>query len=125
MGILNRTRNTILVKDIETADSAFRKAVGLMFRKELRKGRGLLMNFGRDSRPGIWMLGMRFPIDLVFIDRRKRVVDLREGIKPMSLNPGTWCVHYPRKSVRYVLELNKGMLKRTGTGIGDVLEFQA
>jgi len=125
MGILNKSKDTILVKDIEIADSAFRKAVGLMFRKNLRNNRGLLMTFGNESRPGIWMLGMRFPIDLVFIDRRKRVVDLRENIKPMGLNPGTWRVHYPRKSVRYVLELNKGMISRTGTGIGDVLEFQA
>lgn len=123
MVILNRTRNTVLVKEFEEAKNIWKKTIGLMFRKNLHKDRGLLMVFNNETRTGIWMFGMRFPIDLVFIDKDKRIVDLREHIKPLSLKPNTWRVYYPKKPVKYILEANKGVIRKTNACIGDVLGF--
>ncbi|NIP40442.1 MAG: hypothetical protein GTN39_02895, partial [Candidatus Aenigmarchaeota archaeon] len=71
MMIKNLTRKKILVKDSEIAKTPWQKTRGLMFRKELAEDSGLLMVFGSDRRHEIWTFCMRFPIDLVFIDKNK------------------------------------------------------
>ncbi len=119
----NVTKNKILVKDLERADSALKKTKGLMFRKDMTKEKGLLMVFERERKHEIWMLGMRFPIDIVFISRDKRIVDIKHSVKPLGKNPKTWKIYRPSKPCKYVLEINSGMIKKTKTEIGDMLEF--
>jgi len=121
--IKNVTKKKILVKNLETATSSWKKTKGLMFRKALESETGLLMVFKNERKHEIWMLGMRFPIDIVFIDKDKRIVDIRHSVKPLGKNPRTWRIYRPSKPCRYVLEVNSGLVKRTGTGIGDFLEF--
>ena len=122
--IKNLTKKKILVKDLEIAKSVGKKTKGLMFRKELAKNSGLLMVFGYDRKHEIWMFGMRFPIDIVFIDKEKRIVEINHSVKPMGKNPKTWRVYRPSKSCRYVLEVNSGIMKKTKTETGDVLDFE-
>ena len=117
MRITNKTKNRVLA-NAEVASSIWSKTRGLMFRKSLPRGSGLLMDFKGEARPGIWMLFMRFPIDLVFIDKKTRVVDIKENIRPLTFSPRTWRVYYPKRPARYVLEIPAGTVKRTGTGIG-------
>jgi len=121
--IKNATKKRIIVKKFEIAKTPWKKTKGLMFRKELAKGSGLLMIFERERKHGIWMLGMRFPIDIVFIDSRKRIVDIRHSVKPVGRHPKTWRVYKPSKPSKYVLEVNSRLVKRSGTDIGDFLEF--
>lgn len=121
MRVFNKTQKTVICERTELAKSYWQKTKGLMFRKSLPRNKGLLMVFGNERRTGIWMFGMRFPIDIVFIDSRKRVVDVKKGIKPFSVNPKTWRVFYPSKSAKYILELNKG--ESQGLRNGDLLSF--
>ena len=58
---------------LEIADTILTKAVGLMFRKEPVP---LLLVFGIQARHSIWMLFMRFPIDLIFLDSQRTVVTI-------------------------------------------------
>jgi uncharacterized membrane protein (UPF0127 family) len=122
--IRNKTKNTILVNETERADSVFSKAKGLMFRSELGKGRGMLFTFGREDYVGIWMLFVRFPIDLIYLDSKKRVVGIFERIRPVTFNPKTWKVYYPVVPSKYIIEVNSGIIRETGTEIGDSLEFE-
>ena len=121
--IKNLTKDKILVKNLETADSIGKKTKGLMFRNSLSEDSGLLMVFGYERRHEIWMFGMRFPIDIVFIDHEKRIVDIKHSVKPMGKNPKTWKIYRPKQNCRYVLEVNSGLMERTKTEIGDVLDF--
>jgi uncharacterized membrane protein (UPF0127 family) len=116
--IRNSTRGTVLCRKTEMAESFFRKARGLMFRKSLGRDSGMLFVFSRPGRFSFWTPFMRFPIDIVFMDSSKRVVDVREGLGP-------WRACRPRGSARYALELRAGTARRTGTGTGDLLEFRA
>jgi len=113
--IINRTRNTVLCRKLETANSVFKKANGLMFRRSLKGG--FLMRFERDSKPGIWTFGMFFPIDIAWIDSRGRVVKAKENAKPWRF------LGYPKKPARAVLELNAGTLKKTKTRVGDTIRI--
>ncbi len=117
--IRNKTRKTILCRETETAGSFFKRARGLMFRKaeSFPKGRGMLFIFSRPGRPGFWTPFMRFPLDIIFLDPSKKVVDIRENLKP-------WRACSPRASAKYALELRAGRARETRTRIGDLLEFR-
>ena len=123
MPIKNLTKKNILVKDFEIADSMGKQTKGLMFRKELVPDSGLLMVFNRERKHEIWMFGMRFPIDIVFMDRDKRIVDIKHSAKPMGKNPKSWKIHRPKEPCKYVLEVNADLVRKTGTEIGDLLEI--
>jgi hypothetical protein len=68
-----------------------------------------------DPCSSIHMFGMRFPIDVLYVDRQHRVVRLQQGIKPWRIGP------LFTKGARYVVELPVGTIERTGTTVGDEL----
>jgi uncharacterized membrane protein (UPF0127 family) len=121
--IINKTKNTILAKEIEIADNSGKRARGLMFRDSLPENQALLMVFPKDSNHKIWMFGMKFPLDLVFLDSGKRVIEIHKNIKPMNLNPRTWKTYCSGKHAKYVLELYPGTVKKTRTEPGDLIGF--
>ncbi|MCD6274991.1 MAG: DUF192 domain-containing protein [Candidatus Aenigmarchaeota archaeon] len=82
--------------------TAFQLILGLMFRKD---GNALL-EFRKERKPKIWTLFMRYPLNLVFLDRNKKIVDLIEEVPPISFNPKTWKTYCPRKKCKYALELD-------------------
>lgn len=91
-----------LPRGLEIADTPRKRALGLMFRKSPRP---LLMDFEKQGNHGIWMLFMRFPIDLIFLDKEKRVITTYKNIKPITLNPKTWKIYRPGSPARYALEI--------------------
>lgn len=94
-------------KTIEYADSYWKKIKGLMFRKSLPKGHGMLFTFGYEGKHGIWMMFMRFSIDIYFLDKEYRVVDCVKNVKPFNpFKISTWRVYTPKKLAKYVLEIN-------------------
>ena len=121
--IRNRTRGTVLCKRVEKAESMWQRTKGLMFRKELHEGQGLLMEFSGDNNPGIWMLGMRFPIDIIFIDSKKEVLRIVEKALPIGFSWRTWRVFHPPVPAKYVLEVPGGSGRSSRTLVGDRLEF--
>lgn len=121
--IINKTKNTILAKGIEIADNSRKRSKGLMFRDSLPENHALLMVFPKKGNHKIWMFGMRFPLDLVFLDSNKRVIEIHENVKPLNLNPKTWKTYCSGKHAKYVLELSLGTVRKTRTGPGDLLEF--
>ncbi len=102
-------KKKFLINDVivaEYIDSFFGRAKGLMFKN---KG-NLLMDFKKECKPGIWMLFMRYPLDLFFLNENFEVVDVAKNCLPMSVNPSTWKVYCPKKKCRYVLEVESGLL---------------
>ncbi len=121
--IINKTKDTILAKEIKIADNSGKRARGLMFRDSLPENQALLMVFPRKGNHKIWMFGMKFPLDLVFLDSSKRVIEIHENVRPMNLSPKTWKTYCSGKHAKYVLELNPGVVEKTKTGVGDLLDF--
>jgi hypothetical protein len=80
----------------------FELAFGLMF----RKGENALLEFRKEGKYGIWMLFMRYPLDLIFLDKNKKVIEIIKNVPPISFNPKTWKTYYPKKKCKYVLELD-------------------
>lgn len=109
--VTNRTRNTILAASLEVADSAAKRNKGLLGRECLLPGEGLWI-IPCESVHTFWM---RFPIDLVYLDRRKRIRKLKSSVPAWRLSA---CL-----SAHSVIELPAGTIRETQTQPGDTLEF--
>ena len=125
MEISNATKKTVVCRHAQVAKGFFRKGLGLMFRKELAKGCGLLMDFSSEGEGmhSIWMPFMRFPIDIVFISADKRVTDVFHDVPPIGLRLRTWKVYAPSAPVKWILELPAGTTILTKTASEDKLKF--
>jgi uncharacterized membrane protein (UPF0127 family) len=111
--VLNLTRNTVLASCLEVADCGAKRSKGLLGRESLQTGEGLWI-IPCEAVHTFWM---RFPIDLVYLDKKKRIRKLRGKVRPWRLSA---CL-----SAHSVLELPSGTIRETRTELGDTLEFSA
>ncbi|MBI1888866.1 MAG: DUF192 domain-containing protein [Candidatus Spechtbacteria bacterium] len=95
------------------------RAQGLAGALTLVEDEGMLFVFGAPGKYSIWMKGMRFPIDVIWIDENKKIIDIREDARPESY-PAYFTPRYP---AQYVLEVNAGFGNRHQIKIGDAAEF--
>ena len=109
--VSNLTRNTVLATCMEVADSAAMRNKGLLGRERISPGEGLWI-IPCASVHTFWM---RFPIDLVYLDRKKRIRKLSSDVRPWRLSACLWA--------HSVLELPPGTIRGTRTQPGDSLEF--
>ncbi len=98
------------------ADSFVKQMIGLMFRQRMGKDACMLFIFSREARHGIWMRNMRFPIDIMWLDSGRRIVDFVEMAMPTSKS-----VYKPDGNAKYVLEVNAGFIKRNRIKKGDAV----
>jgi uncharacterized protein len=107
------TEGGVVVCDrCEIADRTLTRMRGLLGRKGLEPGGGMLLT----PEPSVHMFFMRFPIDAVFLDREHRVVGVRHDLRP-------WRVAGARGAYA-TLELPAGAASAAGIDTGDVLTFE-
>ncbi|NMO09418.1 DUF192 domain-containing protein [Methanobacterium subterraneum] len=113
--IVNKTKGTNL-GNADVANSFFSRFKGLMMVKKLEMGLILKLPSDRSRRAsGIHMFFMRIPLDVVFADSDKKVVDT------VTLDP--WTTYTPVAPARYVIELEIGKIAESNTEIGDEVDF--
>ena len=108
------SKTGVHVFTVEIADTELARERGLMFRKELPPGRGMLFEFQREQQVGFWMKNTLIPLDMIFIDGRGRIVSIAQNAKPMSED-----VIMSGGQVRAVLEVVGGTVRRLGIAPGD------
>ena len=101
-----------LCERCEVPRGSFARMRGLLGRDGLEPGTGMLI----DAAPSVHMFFMRFPIDVVFLDRDRTVVGVRHGLRP-------WRVAGARRAVA-ALELPAGAAASAGVEAGDVLAIE-
>jgi uncharacterized protein len=108
------TRSGVHAFAVELATDAAERAVGLMYRKELPEGRGMLFDFHDEQPVQFWMHNTYIPLDMIFITADGRVVRVVENAKPLSddLIPSG-------RPVRAVLEVIGGTARKLGIAAGD------
>ena len=112
MKIINSTKNTTVCEQVELADSAWSRLVGLLGRDSLPDGHGLVITQCRS----IHMFFMRFAIDVVFVDKDNKAIGIVKRIRPFGHSP-----YYFRASA--AIELPAGGIDKSRTEKGDVLAF--
>lgn len=111
MKIINKTTDTVIALKGKMADTFFSRLMGLMNRAALFPEEALVIT----RCQSIHMFFMRFPIDVVFVDKRNCVVGVVERIQPFQLSP----VFFKSS---YVIELPEGAIARKKISIGDIIE---
>lgn len=92
---------------------------GLSGRHALPADSGMLFMFKTDAPWCFWMKGMKFPIDIVWLNSQKQVVYIVRGAQPSSY-PAQFC---PPEDARYVIEVNEGIVDQAAIVTGSQLQF--
>ena len=90
--------------DITVADSTDERAKGLSGRPRLSEAEGMLFKFSSEEEYCFWMKDMNFAIDIIWLDKEKTVIDLKQNAAPDTY-PESFC---PSEPAQYVLEVSAG-----------------
>jgi uncharacterized membrane protein (UPF0127 family) len=108
------TKNGVHVFSVEVAASDADRQKGLMFRKELPEGQGMLFDFKQDQDVSMWMRNTLIPLDMLFINADGSIRRIAENTEPLSERT------IPSGGpVRGVLEVIGGTAKKLGIAAGD------
>ena len=110
--VRNQSRNTLLADRADIASTSVTRKVGLLRHTGLEKGEGLWIT----PCEAVHTIGMKFPIDVLFLDKKRRVVKIRSDMPRWRMSACLWA--------HSVLELPSGMAAATGTSKGDQLELE-
>jgi uncharacterized protein len=106
--VQNVTRNRDLGDRIRWANTRWLRLRGMLGRPEPQPGEGLLIEPCR----GVHMFWMKYPLDIVFLDKEGRAVALYGELQP-------WARSRTHRAARYALELPAGTIESTGIQEGD------
>lgn len=99
---------------IEVARTDQERATGLMHRKELPEGRGMLFDFAREQEISMWMENTYVSLDMIFIRRDGRILSIAENTTPLSR-----AIVSSKGPAFAVLEVVAGTAKKLGLAPGD------
>lgn len=109
--VSNPVRHSVLGHQIGVADTTLTRFVGLMGRRSLAPGHGLLIQ----PSNGVHTLWMRFTIDVLLLDREHRVLSAYGDLRPFRMTAINW-------KASSALELPAGTIAATNTVPGDLLQ---
>ena len=96
---------------------------GMMFRTSLAPDRGMLFVHRRPGNYTYWMYQTLIPLDMIWMDRTKQIVEIVESAPPCKTEASK-CAHYGgHQAAQYVLELAGGMSRKYNLKLGDQLTF--
>ena len=108
----NQTRDTVLGDAVEAADTSAKRRTGLLKHERLEAGAGLWIV----PCESVHTFFMKFPIDLVYVDKHHKVRKVRHAVPPWRLSA---CL-----TAHSVIELPAGTAKQTRTEPGDELKIE-
>lgn len=101
--------------ELEEAQTEDERRQGLSGRQLLAPDEGMLFVFDRPGRQCMWMKDMNFPLDIIWLDGRGRVISIEQGVAPDTY-PDNFCSD---ADSLYVIELNAGEVADSGLRPGD------
>ncbi|RJQ16951.1 DUF192 domain-containing protein [Candidatus Woesearchaeota archaeon] len=110
--IVNKKTNAVITEHYKNLANPFAQGIGLM----LQKPKPVLFSFSFPRREMITMFMVFYPLDLIFLDDKKKVIELKEHLKPFRN-------YLPQNKFQYLLEMPSGTIKRKKIKIGDVWKF--
>jgi len=107
--------------DVEIADTAKEREIGLMNREHLAKNSGMLFVFEKEDIYNFWMKNTLIPLDIIWIDGNNKIIFIKENAEPCKIEQ---CETFePKQKAKYVLEINGGLADELGIEIGDEIEL--
>ena len=114
MIIKNLTKNKEISGNAQISGNILSQTIGLMLSK--KRNTSLIFGFNKEKIIALHMLFVFYPIDALFLDKNKIVVDKKENFRPFTF-------YKSRKKAMYAIELPNITIKKTRTEIGDKISF--
>jgi uncharacterized membrane protein (UPF0127 family) len=108
------TKSGVQVFSVERATTEEEKTTGLMYRKELADGKGMLFDFSPEQQVSMWMKNTYIPLDMIFIRADGRILRIAENTEPLSTK-----IISSGGLAKGVLEVIAGTAKKYGIAPGD------
>lgn len=99
---------------VEVAVNDAEREYGLMFRTDMAADHGMLFRFDKVQRVQMWMQNTVLPLDMLFLDASGKVTHIVEQAVPYSQT-----IIDSGGPVRYVVELNGGIVQKLNLAVGD------
>jgi uncharacterized membrane protein (UPF0127 family) len=115
---LRRQDGVLIPIKAEIARTDDQRSRGLMGRRSLADGEGMLFVFEQDRILSFWMKNTLIPLSIAYLAYDGRILEIHD-MEPQSLNPVK-----SSRSARYALEVPQGWFSRAGISIGDLLALQ-
>lgn len=110
MNIYNSSKNILIATDVKEAKNFFTRTIGLLFRKSISKDEALIIK----PCSSIHTFFMKFPIDVLFVNKHNQIVAVYESVKPFKVLP----IHFTSS---YVIELAAGSVLDKNIDKGDLI----
>ena len=101
--------------EADVANNFWKRMVGL----SLSRKNNMFFPLPYEDKWSLWMFAVRYPIKMIFIDKNRIVIDIKEA-EPLTLNPKTWKTYFPKENCKYILETPFNLKIR----IGDKVNWQ-
>ena len=108
------SKSGVHVFSVEMATTEQERETGLMYRKELAEGRGMLFDFSPQQQVSMWMKNTFIPLDMIFIRADGRILRIAENTEPQSEN-----IISSGGLTKGVLEVIGGTARKYGIAPGD------
>ena len=113
--IKNKTKKTTLAEKKKVLSNMFAQGIGLMFSRK-KPDFGLVFYFKKNLDVSIHNFFVFYSIDLIFLDEKKKVIEIKKCFKPFG-------VYFPKSKFTYLIEVVSGRAKESKTKVGDTIEF--
>jgi len=110
--IYNSTKNNTIASDVKIAKTFFTRSFGLLSRKSISDNEGLIIK----PCNSIHTFFMKFPIDVLFVDRKNKIVAVYENVSKNRILP----IHL---NSNYVLELASGQISNKNIEKYDIIQI--
>ena len=108
------TKSGVQVFSVEMATTEEEKTTGLMYRKELADGKGMLFDFSPEQQVSMWMKNTYVSLDMIFIRADGRILRIAENTEPLSTK-----IISSQGLAKAVLEVPAGTAQKYGIRPGD------
>jgi uncharacterized membrane protein (UPF0127 family) len=116
--VIQASRGPVTVAvEVAATDSA--RAQGLMYRRELADGRGMVFVFPDEAEHSFWMKNTMIALDMLFVAGDGYIVGIHANAAPLSLTPIS-----VGKASKWVIEVPAGFSERSGIAVGDQVRLR-
>jgi uncharacterized protein len=116
---IEKDGQVITVIKAEIAKTQEERSTGLMYRKSLQDGEGMLFVFDRDEILSFWMKNTLIPLSIAFIAYDGKIIDIKD-MYPNDTNSVK-----SSRSARYALEVPQGWFSKVGVNVGDTVKIDS
>lgn len=110
-----------LLINVEIAKTEKQREIGLMGRKKLALGYGMLFIFEKQGIQRVWMKNTLIPLDVIFFSAQGEIVSFFNKLQPCKSE--NCPIYNSAENAKLMLEVNAGMIDRKKVGMGDFIRL--